>query len=105
MPFTSAPEGYEWSNTNMSNFLKNLQDDGSITGYFVVEKKGMFGWKSPVYPITFSFGDSKPNINGDKMIQSATIQKSSVESGNPDVTINDLNELKNNYHLLKRAYQ
>jgi len=56
------------------------------------------GWKYPVYPIKFSFGDSKTiNTDGDKMIQSATIQKSSVESGNHDVPIN---ELKSKYYLL-----
>jgi hypothetical protein len=87
----SAPEGYAWSNVSMKKFLDTPQNDGSITGYFVVEKKGMFGWKSPVYPITFSFGDSKPNINGDKMIQSATI------NNNKPV---DRNELAKNYYLL-----
>jgi hypothetical protein len=98
MPFTTAPEGYAWSNVSMQKFLDTPQNNGSITGYFVVEKKGMIGWKSPVYPIKFSFGTN--NTNGDKMIQSATIQKSSVESGNTDVTINNLNELKSKYYLL-----
>jgi hypothetical protein len=101
MSFTSAPKYYDWSNVSMQKFLDTPQNNGSITEYSVVEKKGMVGWNSPVYPIKFSFGDSKTiNTDGGKMIQSATIQKSSVERDKPDVTINDLNELKSKYYLL-----
>ena len=95
MSFNSAPKGYAWSNVSMKQFLDTPQNDGSITGYFVVEKKGMFGWKDTVYPITFSFGNSNTiNTDGDKMIQSATFNNK---------TTKDLNILKNNYYLLKNG--